>query len=409
MDIIDMVGKRLLMRNAKRTTLKSAFALFAFTIIGMTMWTAAPVRSASAGATPEATPTPAPRRPVRRTPAPRKYSQFRHDIKAHQQSCSNCHKFPSDNWKKVRKGDEAFPDITDYPKHASCINCHRQQFFTGRPPVICSICHTNPGPRNSARHPFPNPREIFDKSPKGKTADSDFSVQFPHDKHVDIVTGRAAGSKVFMNASWSKRRMAEESCAVCHKTMSPQGDSADEYLIKPPSDLGDAFWLKKGTFKTSPIGHATCFTCHNADSGMSPAPTDCATCHKLKQPMGPTDFDAALALRSGATERVIRDAWNTRTSSGTFRHEFPSHADLSCSTCHDTSAMNTTDQKTKKVPISSCSMCHVTATTDDGGALNFEVDARKKNPSFQCVKCHVSFGTRPIPESHTKAIEAAGN
>ena len=105
----------------------------------------------------------------------------------------------------------------------------------------------------------------------------------------------------------------------------------------------------------------------------------------------------------------MRDAWSSRTSSGTFRHEFPSHADLSCSTCHDVSAMNTIDQKSKKVPISSCSMCHVTATTADGGALNFEVDARKKNPSFQCVKCHVSFGTRPIPESHTKAIEAAGN
>ncbi|MBK8302992.1 MAG: hypothetical protein IPK98_06175 [Chloracidobacterium sp.] len=64
-----------------------------------------------------------------------------------------------------------------------------QQFFKGAKPNICSICHTNPSPRDSTRHPFPNPREIFDASPKGKTATSDFVVGFPHDKHIDIVAG----------------------------------------------------------------------------------------------------------------------------------------------------------------------------------------------------------------------------
>lgn len=393
-------------RSGKRVTLKFAVAVFAAALVGASVWMAEPVNSATA--TPD--PTPTPRRAARRTPAQRKYSEFPHDQKAHQIACTSCHKFPSENWKKVRKEGEAFPDITDYPKHASCINCHRQQFFTGRPPVICSICHTNPGPRNSNRHPFPNPREIFDASPKGKTAQSDFVVQFPHDKHVDIVTGIVSRSNsVYVNASFNRGRREEESCAVCHKTMSPQGDSPDEYLLKPPEDLGDAFWLKKGTFKTSPIGHTTCFTCHSADSGMSPAPTDCATCHKLKQPIGAADFDAALAVKTGATERVMLDAWRTRTSAGAFRHEFASHAELSCSTCHNVSTMVTTDQKTRKVPISSCNMCHITATTDDGGVLNFEVDARKKNPSFTCVKCHITFGKQPIPESHLEAIKAAGN
>jgi len=130
----------------------------------------------------EAVPT-----PVKRTRArqPKKYSAFPHNIKAHQVECSSCHKFPSDNWNKVRSKADAFPDITEYPRHETCLNCHRQQFFRGAVPTICTICHTNPGPRNSSRHPFPNPREIFDASPKGKTAVSDFAISFPHAKHVE--------------------------------------------------------------------------------------------------------------------------------------------------------------------------------------------------------------------------------
>jgi len=64
------------------------------------------------------------------TPTPKKvkYTEFPHNQKAHQMECGTCHKFPSDNWNKVRAGDAAFPDITDYPKHQSCLKCHKQQF-----------------------------------------------------------------------------------------------------------------------------------------------------------------------------------------------------------------------------------------------------------------------------------------
>ena len=338
---------------------------------------------------------------------PARYSAFPHDTKAHQIECASCHKFPSANWNKVRTGDAAFPDITDYPRHESCLNCHRQQFFRGTRPAICSICHTNPGPRDSSRHPFPNPREIFDASAKGRTASSDFEISFSHEKHVDIVTASGGARSVFMPVAYTARR-AEESCAVCHTTMRPQGDSSDEYLTKPPATLGDAFWLKKGTFKSVPIGHTTCFTCHSTDSGITPAPTDCATCHKLKQPAPPADFDAKLADTMAVSERTILDAWHRRDSSGTFRHEFASHNELSCDTCHNVQTMNTLDAKTKRVAVTSCSMCHVTATVDDGGAMNFEVQSRKTNPAFNCVKCHVVFGKQPVPESHLKAIIDAG-
>jgi hypothetical protein len=361
-------------------------------------------RPADAGmaVSPDPTPTPRRRATARRPAAPaapKKYSDFPHSVTAHQMECAKCHKFPSPNWEAVRDKDKAFPDITDYPKHESCVGCHKQQFFKGRPPTICTICHTNPGPRDSSRHPFPNPRELFDKSPKGQKApDSDFAVSFPHDKHIEIVTGE--GDPPYKPAK------GEESCWVCHTTYQPAGDSADEYVAKPPSNLGDAFWLKKGTFKTTPIGHTTCFTCHSADSGLSPAPTDCNTCHKLRPKDPPPDFDAKLAALMGA-DKIMLAQWRHRESAGAFRHEFSMHADMDCATCHTVAQMNTVDYKTKKVPISSCATCHVTATVADGGALNYEADQRQKNPSFQCVKCHVAYGKLPIPKSHLDALEAA--
>ncbi len=343
---------------------------------------------------------------VNSEPAPqRRYTEFDHSTKAHQQSCNNCHKFPSPNWKKVRSADTAFPDITDYPRHDSCINCHRQQFFRGRPPAICSICHTNPGPRNSARHPFPNPREIFDKSAKGRTAVSDFGVSFPHEKHIEIVSQNdSRGEAQFVRVSYAAKRQAEASCAVCHQTYLPQGDSDEEFILKPPANLGDAFWLKKGTFKTSPIGHTTCFTCHSVDSGIEPAPSNCAACHKLKEKPPRSDLDPRSPAARGISDKIIMNAWRNRDSSGTFRHEFMAHNDLECATCHNVSKMDTTKAATKRVTLESCAMCHVTSTVDEGGALNFEAEQRKKNPAFQCIKCHISFGKDAIPASHLNAL-----
>jgi hypothetical protein len=46
----------------------------------------------------------------------------------------------------------------------------------------------------------------------------------------------------------------------------------------------------------------------------------------------------------------------------------------------------------------------VTATTDDGGALNFELDRRKADATFHCDKCHLTFGSASVPTSHFGAI-----
>ncbi len=337
-----------------------------------------------------------------------RYREFPHDVKAHRKECSSCHTLPSPNWKTVPPVADAIPDITEYPKHESCIGCHMPQFFRGARPAICSICHVNPSPRDSRRHPFPNPREIFDVSPKGRTATSDFQVTFPHATHLDLVSNLARERTPFVYAGYSRTRRAEESCAVCHKTKDPQGENSDEYLTKPPADLGEGFWLKKGTFKTKPNGHTTCFTCHSADTGISPAPTACASCHSLRIPAPAQDFDAKHAARMKISEKAVLDSWRMRDSSGKFRHEWFSHAELSCATCHSAEKINSLDPATKKVPIAACSTCHATATSDDGGALNYEADARKKDPKFECTKCHLTFGKLAIPPTHIKALTEAG-
>ena len=356
------------------------------------------------------------------------YSRFSHHTHVTQEklACDSCHKFPTKNWKEARKGDTAFPDVAEFPEHASCLNCHRPQFFAReRPaPAICSNCHVNVTPRDTARFLFPSLGDISDASKQRRDRVTEFAINFPHDKHIDVVGLNAPGLKPssrvgFVTVSWQEKSALKDpsgpkSCPVCHQTYQPQGNSSEEYVTTAPQNLGDAFWLKKGTFKTIPNSHTVCFTCHNPDAGIAPAPSECNACHKLVAPrtLGvvgvlKSDFDPKLAETIGVTDQTILTTWHRRTSSGAFRHEGGEHPDISCMNCHNVPTMNTVDRKTLAVPVRSCGGaegCHVTATTDDGGALNYEIDEKKKNAAFICTKCHITFGKEVVPEGHLRAI-----
>ena len=344
------------------------------------------------------------------------YTKFSHTthIVTQKLACSSCHKVPSKNWKEFRKGDAAFPDVTDFPEHSSCLECHRTQFFAReRPaPAICSNCHIAVTPRDTARWLFPSLGDVTDPKLRRREAPSEFAVGFPHDKHIDVVGFNDLRSErpLFVAASFQKKDGPPASCQVCHQTYQPQGNSSEEYVTKPPKNLGDNFWLKKGTFKSIPNSHTICFTCHNADSGIAPEPKDCNVCHKLAGlQISKPDFDLKLATDMGITDKVMLARWGRRLSAGAFRHEGGEHPDLNCLGCHkvDSAGFNTVDPKTLKVPVRSCGGrdgCHVTATTDDGGILNYEIDQKKKDPKFLCTKCHVTFGKEGIPESHPQAI-----
>jgi hypothetical protein len=350
------------------------------------------------------------------------YSRFSHrgHVVDEKLACDSCHKFPSRNWKDVRKGDEAFPDITEYPEHQSCLNCHRRQFFARERPVprICYNCHFKATPVETSRYAFPSLGEKFLSSTKAKDFISDFRVQFPHDKHLDVISKtlrqRRDDSGVLVRISLGRIFLRPEdsdpkSCSICHQTYQPQGKSDEEFVTKPPKDIGDSFWLKKGAFKTRPTTHAACFTCHNQESEIAPLPQNCDACHKLPPTAPSVDFDPQLAGKIGLDDWWTLTAWRNRFSAGAFRHEV--HVDLSCNKCHQ-ATMNTADVRTLKVAVNSCGGaegCHVTATTDDGGILNYEIDQRKTKPNFVCVKCHVVFGAKPTPVSHAEAILKAAS
>lgn len=344
---------------------------------------------------------------VRKTRVTAKYSKFSHFVDAHRKDCSSCHSFPSANWDKVRPQADAFPDVTEYPKHDSCVTCHREQFFSGKPPQICAICHVSPSPDNSSRFPFPNPADLFDKSKKAVGHESAFDVAFPHDKHIDIVsrTDRRLSGGFLVNAHVGRR--GEESCAVCHATVDPQSDGI-EFVVPPPKNWGDRYWLRKGTFKSPPRDHSRCFTCHSAESGMSPAPADCAMCHKPRQSGPRADHDPALAVKMGILDRATLAIARTRYSAGAFRHGMETHSALACATCHAVDTLNTADPKTTIVAMTACTGCHTTPSAADGGILNIEMEKRKKSARFDCSKCHVTFGRSPIPQSHTQALVEAG-
>src|SRR5438270_3821090 len=280
-------------------------AFVAFTVLSSLCFLASAARSSHAVAQRRTTQARV-QKQITPTKKPRvDYTKFSHQthVVAQKLACNSCHKIPSKNWNSVRKGDAAFADVTDFPEHASCLNCHREQFFARqRPaPAICSNCHIAVSPRDTSRWLFPSLGDLTDPKLKRREFVSEFGVGFPHDKHLDVVSfnrPRPNLNALFMMVSLQEKKKEgpPKSCPVCHQTYQPQGKSKEEYASTPTKNLGDNFWLKKGTFETTPNSHTVCFSCHNADLGIPPAPGDCNLCHKLSAAQNvKVDFDSALA------------------------------------------------------------------------------------------------------------------
>jgi hypothetical protein len=141
------------------------------------------------------------------------YTRFSHVTEKHRAACSSCHTFPSKNWKQVRKGDDAFPDVTEYPEHPACLNCHRQQFFARERPAprICSNCHVKATPNDTSRHPFPRGGLV-----------SDFRVLFPKDKHADVTFDKRPAHPECFTCHNQEAELAPlpPNCDSCHKPKS---------------------------------------------------------------------------------------------------------------------------------------------------------------------------------------------
>lgn len=304
-------------------------------------------------------------------------AEFSHNEKAHKQSCGSCHKLPSRNWRAAGN----YPNITDYPNHESCVGCHRQDFFAGNRPEICTVCHVEASPRGKARLRFPV-----------RARSQEFTLNFPHSVHQDVIASNPKSDDYqtahFVNAAFETNPDEKDpkfnSCSICHQTASnlPEFTARKPVQTEPLLEpLRETFTAQAEFFKNSPESHASCFSCHY--QGQKPFATDCASCHVLTA----SHFDPNVISRYSLK----------------FDHEQKDHKLKDCVTCHIRITQNS-DLKLMigaDVPLLTCSTasCH-------GDNLKAEILKRTETLAansniFQCNYCHTSaIGSYKIPISH---------
>ena len=308
-----------------------------------------------------------------------KFSHLSHLPPRRKLACASCHEIPTPGSVRLR----GYLDITDYPDHDSCIQCHRQQFFSGARPLICTICHTRVSPRDDARFPFP----------KGGGA-RQFAIEFPHDKHQDVIAlnqpRREADTETqllrIMHASFvfaggratDGQATQYKNCSICHETTKREP--------QPPRRgvWPDAFVPTAASFKTVPRSHASCFDCHWKN--QQPTSDNCAGCHQLTTPYVASDWPRRISVK--------------------FNHEGGGDGKehiAECTTCH-VNITRVNEMQGLKPPIwptCSASSCHYAKLQEE--VVKF-LD-KKQFPNFKCDKCHTSdiAGQRPS-DAHFFAV-----
>jgi len=289
------------------------------------------------------------------------YSKFSHNTKKHQAACDTCHKIPTSDWQKT----SAYPDIVDYPEHDACVSCHRTQFFKGARPVICSVCHSKTSPRDEARFAFRNP-----------PAQLQFTIEFPHDRHQDVIARFGDGNwslKAFAHAAIQKEQ-TYNNCSICHSQRSLPS--------APAAGWPDGFQPKAETFKSVPTGHDSCFNCHW--KSQEPIAKNCSGCHKLStSPITGSTTPTRISLKfihEGGGEKKVHVA--------------------ECTSCHINITKSATLRGLKPdVPITACTECHNREGLRQD--VSKELASIDKNTEFVCVYCHTSnVGSMDPPTSH---------
>jgi Class III cytochrome C family len=348
--------------------------------------------------------------------AARNYSRFKHAD--HRQpvaklDCADCHTIPSpaapDTIAAATK-----PNLDGYPYHDSCVRCHRQQFFKGAAPPICTVCHTRATPRLTAREMHKFPKQGEDKIAR------EFPGYFPHSLHQGVIARVEMPPAHDANEGWSFVRASVrafddtparvlDNCATCHLTdeRAPAAIAVGgtETTFKPEA---------KGTFKTVPSGHASCFNCHW--QSQKPVKDDCAGCHlsqseytkKKRAASVEAQLPGVLSPNAVQWFKAWPRDWPKRLSIK-FRHETANH-DIGCTTCHiNLTQMETLNIPKADVPIATCAPCHISASPvlrKEGGNLTIfsemtEEAKDTENKTNTCIGCHTTLiGRERPPCSH---------
>ena len=338
-------------------------------------------------------------------PAPAvKLGPFSHRRKEHgegkPESCEKCHKMPTTmktkNWATARK--DPYPDVTTYPYHTSCFDCHNKEIYTAGS-GFCGTCHVvDDGRRAGGSGVLPFPIKSHSRQ---------FRTVFPHDVHQNLIAKNTVREEVaighFVLASFTAAATPTPTtpeskfynCAICHKTMQ-QMPKATPRIITREQSFGvaqpDAFvpppdpattQPAPAFFKNGPDSHASCFTCHY--QRVKPAAYDCAGCHKLTEPY----FE-----KKGIERYSIK-----------FNHSSTNHVNKDCTVCHVRITQNSDVSKMKDadVPFQTCSTssCHGSNIQEE--IKNREASVTNKQKVFQCSYCHTTaVGRYDIPPSHRK-------
>jgi hypothetical protein len=296
------------------------------------------------------------------------------------------------------------PGTKGYPYHDSCVRCHRPDFFKGATPVICTVCHTSSSPKLTARNMLTFPKQ------GEQSVAREFPGYFPHSLHQGVIalnrkTDGLNEGLFFVRASFNvpaDTPQALDNCAVCHVTDKRKSEAINvggaEKSFTPP----------EGTFKTSPLGHASCFNCHW--ESQKPTKDDCAGCHVSPEDLAKKKRSASvdaplpglLSPRAAAWFKDWPRNWPKRLSLK-FSHESKNHQ-FGCTTCHiNITQMETLNIPKADVPITTCVQCHLQDTSTT--SLKKEMFARDKDPKFVCTSCHTAvIGREPPKCSHYQVL-----
>jgi hypothetical protein len=371
------------------------------------------------------------------------YSKFNHNRPEHSRKsdpehtwkCDSCHTILALTVKTPTGEPSGAVDVREYPKHESCLECHRQQFFKGARPVICSNCHTVVSPKSGTRFSFPK-----------QNAKSEFALGFAHASHFK---GTAQG--MFKKVIGPKANI-QASCVFCHKE-----DAREFKLAKAAAKDAPEITFAPRTFMTTPSSHATCFQCHFQKSvenrAQPPLANECAECHKPPQTAAAATTTAAavagvqkptptpVAAHATAQKPVpsptpivahnVNQPWADRLAQK-FPHDRAVHKEraeekpgevekrvaITCTQCHaavrKAESLEEIRDKKNHVQLPSCSSsaCHTAfsgKSTIMAVSLFGELQARSKavakGETSNCAVCHTPpTSTSEVPCSHYVAV-----